>query len=175
MTSNYEILADGRRYTLTTPIPPEHLSTTIWEWFQTFWKQMVNDPMPQTRDGIAAWMESCTAKGGKSYFALDENGQPVGAIWGEAGEDNIHIVHLVFARHRLSREAKLAIAKAALRQYFADGARKLSWAMYADNRPCIDFLKELGASVEGTLRKVTRRDGQLMDVVLMATFPEDLT
>lgn len=174
MASNDQIAADGRKYTLTTPIPREHLSTTIWEWFQTFWKEMVNDPMPQTREGIAAFMESCTAKGGKSYFALDEKGQPVGAIWGEEGDDNIHIAHLVFARGRLSREAKLVIAKAALRQYFADGARKLSWGVYADNQRAIAFLEQLGASVEGTLKKQTRRDGQLMDVVLLATFPEDL-
>lgn len=174
MANNYEISADGRKYTLTSPIPREHLSTTIWEWIQTYRRQMVNDPMPQTSDGVAALIESSMAKGGKSYFARDENGQPVGAIWGDAGEDNNHIAHLVFARHRISREAKLAIAKAALRQYFAEGARKLSWGIYADNRPCIAFLETLGSSVEGTLRKATRRDGQLMDVVLMATFPEDL-
>lgn len=135
---------------------------------------MVNDSMPQTSDGIAARMESHTARGGKSYFALDENGRPVGAIWGEPGEYGIHLAHLVFARHRLSREAKLAIAKVAARQYFADGARKLTWPVYADNRPCIAFLEQLGASVEDTLKKVTRRDGQLMDVVLMVTFPQDL-
>lgn len=174
MASNHQIVADGRNFTLTTPIPREHLSTTIWEWFQTFWNQMVNDPMPQTRDGIAAWMERCAAKGGKSYFAVDEKGEPVGTIWGEAGDDNIHIAHLVFARHRVSREVKLVIAKAAIRQYFADGARKLIWGIYADNEPAIAFLKQLGASVEGTLKKQTRRDGQLMDVVLMAIFPEDL-
>ncbi|MGH9468018.1 MAG: GNAT family N-acetyltransferase [Terriglobales bacterium] len=174
MASDTEILADGRTFTLTAPIPREHLSTTMWDWFQAYWRLMVNDPMPQTRNGIAALIESNVAKGGKSYFARDDNKQPVGAVWGRASEDNIHIAHFVFAPHQLRREAKLAITKAALRQYFAAGARKLVWGVYPENRSCLTFLELLGAHVEGTLRQETRRDGQLMDVVLLGLFPEEL-
>jgi hypothetical protein len=47
--------------------------------------------------------------------------------------------------------------------------------VYADNLMFRNFLKKrISAVEEGRLRQQARRQGQLIDVILMANFPEDL-
>jgi hypothetical protein len=168
-----ELIAFDRKYALVSPMPEEHF-LAIWEWLGEFTEQMVNDYTPRTSEDVVAKLTLDVASGGKSYMILSDDSRPIGAVWGEVMGDEVYMTHLVFARYSLSTPEKLALARAAVRQFFADGARKLCWAMYVDNRAFRIFLRRMGASVEGTFRKATRRNGQLVDVIMMATFPEDM-
>ena len=175
MEHKQELLAFGGRYTFVSPIPSEHLSA-VWHWLREFSRQMVNDDTPKTFESMVKKHDHDIACGGKSYIILsgDMRSRPVGAVWGELMGDEVYLAHLVFDRYSLSTHEKLALAKAAVSRLFADGARKLSWAMYADNRAFRLFLVRMGASYEGTFRRATRRNGELIDVLWMATFAEDM-
>jgi RimJ/RimL family protein N-acetyltransferase len=84
----------------------------------------------------------------------------------------MYMGHLVFDREGLTSKEKLELTRDAIKRMFKAGARKIIWHLYADNRAFNIFLTKLGAEHEGTLRQGTRRNGELVDVVMMASFPE---
>lgn len=154
---------------LITPFPEEHLPV-MWEWLQEFRKQMVDDFCPTTFEEMVTVNQRGLDRGMKMYAAMQE-GKVVGAVWGDPIGDDQYLGHLVFDRS-LDRAAKFACARAAVFTMFATGARKISWASFADNRAFIIFLRKIGAVIEGRLRDGARRNGELVDVVVLASFPE---
>lgn len=155
---------------LVTPFPEEHLPL-MWAWLQEFRAQMVDDYSPHTYDEMLERNRGDLANGMKMY-AMVRDGKPVGAVWGEALGDGQYMGHLVFERYTLSTAEKLEMARDAVRQMFADGARKICWQSFADNRAFTIFLRRLGAVIEGRFREATRRNGELVDIVILASFPE---
>lgn len=155
---------------IVSPYPEEQLPK-LWGWLQEFSHQMNNDQSPKTFEELVAANRHLNASGGKAY-ALVTDGIVRGTVWADNLIDGMFMGHLVFDREGITTQEKLAFAKEAIAQMFATGARKIIWHLYADNRAFRIFLKKLGAEVEGTLRQATRRDGELVDVTMMASFPE---
>jgi hypothetical protein len=159
-------------FTVVSPFPFEHLPK-MWSWLQHFDALMVDDYCPKSFEEMAEKNKRDLANGAKTY-AIMSDGQPVGAVWGEFVGDGVYIGHLVFDRYTLTSSEKMQLARMALKQFFADGARKIQWQLYADNRAFRVFLKRMGASVEGILKQATRCKGELRDMMLMASFPEEI-
>lgn len=158
-------------FSIVSPFPESHVPK-MWAWMQDFTKQMVDDYSPHSLDELATKNKKDLEHGAKTYAVMVDE-KPCGAVWGEHLGDNMYLGHLVFDRDNLDSRDKLDMARAVLRHFFHDGARKICWQMFADNRAFRIFLKKLGAAEEGCFRQATRRNGELVDVIVMASFPED--
>ncbi len=165
------MLATATKYEIVSPFPEDYL-LTFWTWMAEFKEQMVDDFSPQTFQELVAKARQDLAAGGKSY-AIIQNGKLVGCVWGEHVGDQVFSGHLVFESDALKSAEKLEATRLTLQQFFSDGARKIRWMALADNRAYRIFLRRLGASFEGELKKETRRQGELCDVVLFASFPAE--
>lgn len=154
---------------IVSPYPEEQLDR-LWGWIQEFSHQMNNDRSPQSFEELVKANAHLNASGGKAY-ALMLEGKTMGTVWADNVSDGMYMGHLVFDRS-LSTKEKLDFSREALQKMFAAGARKIIWHLYADNRAFRIFLKKLGAEIEGTLKQGTRRKGELVDVTMMASFPE---
>lgn len=143
----------------------------MWQWLANFNQQMVDDYTPQTYAAMVAKNQADLARGAKQYAVIDGS-IPVGAIWGELLGDGQFVGHLVFAP---DVKNKGEITRQVMRRWFQEGARKVCWQVFADNRVFQNFLKRrIHAQQEGYFHKATRRNGELVDVVVMASFAEDL-
>ncbi len=164
-------IAIASKYEIVSPFP-EDCFPAFWTWVKEFEEQMVDDFSPQTFQELVAKARQDLAAGGKSY-AIMQNAKLVGCVWGEHVGDQVFSGHLVFERDALKSAEKLEATKLTLQQFFSEGARKIRWMALADNRAYRIFLRRLGATLEGELKKETRRQGELCDVVLFASFPAE--
>ena len=165
--------AIASKYEIVSPLPNGEFHK-VWDWLQEFRKQTIDDFSPQTLEQLVEKAKTDILAGGKSYAIFNE-GCFVGCLWGEHAGDQVYAGHLVFDRDALMPKEKLEAAKLALKQFFSDGARKIRWLALADDRAYRIFLRRLGATLEGELKKETRRQGELCDVVLFASFPTEVT
>ena len=159
-------------YEITSPFPEEHLPL-MWGWLAEFHDQMVDDSSPKTFAEMVEKNKRDLAAGAKVYAVLGQDRVPVGVVCAEHIGDQMYLGHLVFDRYTLSGIEKMAATRIALRRMFAAGARKVIWQVFDDNRAFLIFLRRLGADIEGHLRDGARRDGKLVDIVLMASFQGD--
>lgn len=157
------------KFEIRSPFPEQHLSA-MCGWLQEFKYQMVDDASPLEESDVRAFYESGRSKS----FAVEVDGQAAGAVWAEELYDGVYMGHLVFDRDMLSSAEKVQATRQAVRKLFEEGARKISWHVFADNRAFRIFLKRVGAEIEGTMRKATKRNGEYVDVMLLSTLPEDL-
>jgi RimJ/RimL family protein N-acetyltransferase len=161
------------QFRIVSPFPEEYVPR-MWTWLEEFRRQMLDDYCPQTLDDLKAKNRQDLANGAITYAVLDAKLKPIGAVWGEHLGDHQYMGHLVFDRESLTSSEKIEAARSAIARMFCDGARKICWQMFSDNRAFRIFLKRLGAEIEGNLRQATRRNGELVDVTLMASFPDTL-
>lgn len=160
---------------LVSPFPEECLPQ-LWGWLAEFHRQMVDEYSPKTFAELQEKYHADHAAGGKSFAAFratgnGHRGELLGVVWGENMGDGIFTGHMVFERDIPTQE-KQAILRDALKSWGTDGARKIRWPAFADNRAYKVFLRRAGAEIEGVLRGEGRRDGQIVDTLLMASFPE---
>jgi RimJ/RimL family protein N-acetyltransferase len=147
---------------------PEQYLPAVWEWLQEFARQMVDDLSPKSEQELRERHRLELDGGGKQYFFVDEQG-PAGFVWFTNAGDGMYTGHLVFRRDlhpRLKRE----LAADGIDMLFRDGARKVIWMVFADNKIFANFLGKVGAEREGYLKQIARRRGELVDVVMMASF-----
>ncbi|KKL95845.1 hypothetical protein LCGC14_1850540 [marine sediment metagenome] len=161
------------KYEIVSPFPEECLPL-MWQWINEFREQMVDDFTPKTFEEMIEKERSDREAGGR-FYTIVQKGTVVGFVWGEHVGDQVYAGHLVFDRDALRPAEKLEAAKLALNRFFSEGARKIRWMAFTDNRAYRIFLRRLGATFEGELKKETRRQGELCDVVLFASFPTEVT
>lgn len=155
---------------VVSPLPKEHLDW-LWKLCLDFSALMIDDHSPKNLAEAEQMHANQLANGSKQYGFLRDD-QPVGVVWFDFAGDGMYLGHLVFEKE-LSTKEKLAMTHIAIARLFDDGARKIIWQMFADNEPFKRFLNHLGAHFEGLLREGTRRNGELRDVMLMASFARD--
>jgi hypothetical protein len=156
-------------YRIESPCP-DHRLPQVLKWTHDFWDQMMDDFTPKTIEEITEMNQRDIANGSLQYFFSSHDGNPLGVVWGVNGGDQVFIGHLVFEREGVSTAEKLDMARIALGKMFESGARKIVWQLYADNRAFRIFLKKIGAEQEGYLKQGARRNGELVDTILMASF-----
>lgn len=157
---------------IVTPTPEEHFGQ-VWKLLDEFRHEVLDAAAPSSLEEMIERNKQDAEKGGKSFSVVKE-GQFAGAVWFEMIGDGTCIGHLVFDRFALTGPEKMAATKNVLRMMFSDGFRKVHWALFADNRAFRVFLKRLGAEQEAHFRQHCRRDGELVDADIMASFPESI-
>ena len=166
-------LAAAARFELVSPAP-ESCYPVIWRLLQEFSHQTIDTLAPTSLEECIQKARRDLEAGGRSY-AIFKDGIVVGAVWVEALVDGMCLGHLVFERKGLSSTEKIRASRQAIEAIFADGFRKILWMFFSDNRAFRVFLKRLGAKHEGLLREHLRRDGELVDAEMMASFPAEVT
>lgn len=156
-------------YLIESPCP-EYRLPQVLKWTHDFWDQMMDDFTPKTLEAITDMNRRDIFNGSLQYFFSSHDGNPMGVVWAVNGGDGVFIGHLVFEREGVSTSEKLEMARIALERMFKEGARKVVWQLFADNRAFRIFLKKLGAEQEGYLKQGARRNGELQDTILMASF-----
>lgn len=160
------------KFKVASPVPEEVIQI-LWIWSQQFADQMLDDRRPKDVEAMQAAHREEIANGGKQYYFSSENDVPLGMVWASNVGDDMYFGHLVFEREGLSTADKVEMTKYALHLMFMSGARKVIWQLFSDNRAFKIFLKKCGAEYEGCLRQMVRRNGVLMDTVMMASFPKE--
>jgi RimJ/RimL family protein N-acetyltransferase len=157
-------------FKVVSPMPEKHCPD-LFRWMQEFEDQMLDDQSPHSLQETQKTWKREIETGGLQYFFKSPDGIPLGVVWGTNCGDGMYLGHLVFER-ALPTSLKLELAKAGIEHMFADGARKIIWQLFEDNRAFRIFLKKLGAEVEGTLKQIVRRRGELVNATMMASFPK---
>jgi hypothetical protein len=153
---------------VSRPYPKEHI-LELWMWVRDFDHQMSDDTSPKTLEEVTEkWRNT------EYSYGIWKDGVIVGNVWAEPMGDGQFLGHLVYTKDGMSVHEKIQGTKDAARQMFADGARKILWQTFADNRAYIAFMRRVGAKVEGLLRKTTRRNGEYVDGVLLGLFAEEI-
>jgi len=165
-------VAQAEAVEIVTPTPQEHYAD-VWKLLDEFRHEVLDAAAPANLEEMIERNKQDEARGGKSFSVLKE-GQLAGAVWFEMIGDGACIGHLVFDRFLLTGAQKMAATRNVLRMMFSDGFRKVHWAFFADNRAFRVFLKRLGAEQEAHFRQHCRRDGELVDAEIMASFPESV-
>ena len=163
-------VAQAEAVEIVTPTPEEH-HAAVWKLLDEFRHEVLDAAAPNSLEEMIERNKADEERGGKSFSIL-KDGQFAGAVWFELVGDGTYIGHLVFDRFLLTGSQKMAATKKVLREMFSNGARKIHWALFADNRAFRVFLKRLGAEQEAHFRQHCRRDGELVDAEIMASFPE---
>lgn len=162
-----------RKFEIISPAP-ESCYPTIWRLLkEEFAEQTIDALAPTTLEECIERARREAEVGGRSYAIL-KDGVVVGAVWCEPLVDSMCLGHLVFERKALSSTEKMRVSRQAVEKIFADGFRKIVWIFFSDNRAFRVFLKRLGAKHEGVLRKQWRRNGELVDAEIMASFPAEV-
>jgi hypothetical protein len=157
------------------PYPETHASL-VWTWLKEWENCTLDDSSPRSAEELAKKFQSDVSLGMRSYALIGTDGIPVGAIWFDAVGDDIFMGHLAFSKIGLTPSIRIWATQIALSDMFSSGARKIVWAVLPHNRMFINFLlKRIRAGLEGILRKQTRCNGKLTDVVMLASFPAEVT
>jgi RimJ/RimL family protein N-acetyltransferase len=163
--------AFSNRFKIVSPFPEEYYPL-VWALLQEFARETMDDRSPRSLPELIEKDRRDRESGGLSYAIVGQEGVPLGAVWCEAIGDGLGIGHLVFMRRELTSGEKLSATRAAVSMMFAAGMRKICWSLFGDNRLFHIFLRRLGAVEEGRLKDQVRRNGELVDMVLMASFPQ---
>jgi hypothetical protein len=150
------------------PYPADKMKE-LHRWVTEFEYQMSDDTSPKTLEDVTEKYRSTELS-----YGIWKNGAIAGNVWAEPIGDGQFLGHLVFDKDLMSVHEKIQATKAAAKQLFNCGARKLLWQTFADNRAYIAFMRRVGAKVEGTLRKTTKRNGEYVDGVLLGLFAEEI-
>jgi RimJ/RimL family protein N-acetyltransferase len=96
-----------------------------------------------------------------------------GAIWFEQGSPVSGIIHTVFRKDFWGHETTYPALNAAVEEIFGAGVDKLLAMSFADNHSVRGMAKRFGMAQEGLLRSMTRRRGQLVDMVVYGLTKEE--
>lgn len=130
--------------------------------------KLADDYGPRTLD---AWVDQMGASTEKTW-GVYRDGELGGMLSFQRVSPWLGTAHCVFKPDFWGRAITRPAVESALREMFGSGIGKLSFAVFSDNRAIRSLLSEFGASVEGTLRKHTLRDGKPIDTVTLAIFKE---
>ena len=157
---------------LTIPFPDE-LLPKLWAWVNGRRGAQANDFGVGEFPYFAAWFHDQVAF--SAGLCLD------GAIAGcvvvvrDPGDPTLGIVHFSTDRALWGRRNTRPVIAQALQAAFEQGGfGKLAGHIFHDNRLAIRLCREIGAVVEGHLRKHTLVGGERVDMVVFGLLKEDL-
>lgn len=151
--------------TLTAPMPKEWWPL-VWDWMHQYPDMNFDDECMTTLDEFIA-----ARPVGEMTCGVSLDGRPVGFL------SYCPITRRLGSTRGICFDQSVhghGVAYTAIRQafdfIFAQGVEKIQAICFADNYPMIRLMLRLGGVQEGLLRKQFMRNGQPIDVVLMAFF-----
>ncbi len=149
-----------------------HPDPVIWapmvlEWLHEHPKCNFDDYGPRTVDEIEAKLANVTIR----TWGVIHDGAPCGVIaYQSIAPEFGAFAGICFTESVHGKGiARLAVQRV-LNRLWAEGVEKISASYFADNLRVARFLAKLGAVREGLLRAQTRRNGEPVDMELVALF-----
>lgn len=139
---------------------------SMWRWIQAFKHRMADDSFPTDLDGFVERWEAF-AKAGRKSWAIKRDGEIGGVVVSSMTGMITRDFHCIFRKDFWGKETTYPALNLILEEIFATGTEKLSTMAFADNHSIIFLMKEIGVTKEGYLSKQTRRDGKLVDMVML--------
>jgi RimJ/RimL family protein N-acetyltransferase len=154
-----------------SPFPKESLPLA-WEWLQESPERNFDDYGPRTFAEFEKEMARRLERGERTWGA-EQDGRMVGIIGYAPITSRWGCFHgICFAKAVCGTAVTRIAVGRVLRELFDSGVQKVSASYFADNLRVARFLSDLGAVDEGYLRKQTLRDGEPLDMRLVAIFKD---
>jgi RimJ/RimL family protein N-acetyltransferase len=155
--------------TISQPFP-EALLPEAWGWLQQFPRANFDDFGPRSCEEFLVEMRRRRESGERSW-AVRSEGRAVGLVgYAQLAPHSGTFHGVCFDRSVHGTGLTRAAIEAILEQVFAEGTRKVMAGYFSDNHRVHTFFKRLGAQSEGLLRAQTYRQGQPVDMRLVAFF-----
>lgn len=157
-------------FDLIAPFPDTWLPN-LWEWVNEHPASNLDDYGPQT---IEAFVTEMRGRGEREFtWAVLQNGRPVGCVGYLPLTPRLGTFHgICFSRSVGQRELKLQALQRIIGELFDSGVEKICASFFSDNLRIAVFLSDLGFHGEGLLKKHTLRNGQPVDMTMVALFKE---
>lgn len=143
----------------------------LWNWTKEFRHRVADDFAPKTlEEFFEHWTRSMKTAKAWGVLRGDELGgmimiQPLSPVTGAT--------HCIFKPEFWGRATTDFALKLAYMEVFDGGCNKLISTVFADNAAIIALAKRLGGRIEGKLRQNTRRDGKLVDQLVIGLLKVD--
>lgn len=149
---------------------PEHAYPQLWEWLNQFPRNNFDDSGPEHYGNFVKSMRQ-RWEHGETHYAVEHEGERVGFIGFLPVTSRLGFFHgICFAQHVHGK----GIAKEAVRRVIEDrfeyGFEKIGASYFADNTRIHRLFQKLGATTEGYMKRHTVRQGQAIDMRLIAFY-----
>lgn len=143
----------------------------VWTWIQQFRSRVADDFAPDSMEAFVELWERKTAAGQRSW-AVYRDGELGGLVTFEAWSPVCGTTHAIFRKDFWGHATTVPALEAAYAEIFASGVERLLSFAFRDNSNLIHMAKVLGGVKEGTHPKMTKRNGQLTDMVSIGLMRE---
>lgn len=151
---------------------PLHAVPRIWAWIQDFRWRVSDDFAPATEEEfVEAWMSRLEVQ---RSWAVYRDGELGGLVTAAQETPVVAIAHCLFAKRFWGHETTIPALRLAFGEVYRDlGVSKISSLAFEDNVQLIHLVRKLGGEKEGVLRKHTRRQGKLVNMIALGMLRED--
>lgn len=148
---------------------PEYAVPRMWTWVQRVRRHVCDDYAPRT---LEEFVDNWREQPGKKW-AVYRGHEIGGMISVQQVSPVVAMSHILFKQTFWGWETTVPALQAVYQQVFEGGVEKIAALVFADNHNVIGLAKRLGAQREGVLRRHTRREGQLVDMVAIGLLREE--
>jgi RimJ/RimL family protein N-acetyltransferase len=155
--------------TVVSPLPVAWQGL-VWLWLRQYPARNFDDGAPTTFEGFLVHLAALEDAGVRSW-GVNADGVPVGAVWYHPMTARVGRLPFCFSdRVWGTGVARAAVSEITAALFATHVIDKIVFAPFADNTRCIAFLTRIGAVHEGLLRAQDVRQGEPIDIELMAMF-----
>jgi len=150
---------------------PLYALPRLWQWAEDSRHQVADQFSPKTLDEfVNSWERQAVA--GQRSWCVWVNGELGGAVWSTRLSPVLADSHCIFKRSFWGQGITREALRLVYAEIFAGGIEKIAIVCFVDSHALLGLVRKLGFEREGTLKKSTLRDGQLVDQAVIGLTKE---
>ena len=151
---------------------PLYAVPRIYLWMRQNWDKVADDSTPADVNAfVEDWLRR--ERGGQKSWAVLKDGELGGVITSERISDIVADLHCTFRREFWGRGNTVPALALACAEIFGSAVEKITSLVYPDNRAMIGMAIANGAIKEGHLHRQVRKNGELVDLLLLGLTKEN--
>jgi RimJ/RimL family protein N-acetyltransferase len=157
--------------TIERPFPTYALPR-VWGWTVESRRQVADDFAVKTLDEFVNQWEAAE-RAGRSSWGVWRDKELGGAVTSARVNPMCVDAHCVFKRSFWGHAVTVEALRLVFEEIFSNGeTQKIMATAFRDNHALLGLVRKLGFQKEGVLRQQTRRNGEMVDVVLIGLTAE---
>ena len=158
---------DKAAVTVTIERPfPAYALPRVWGWTVESRRQVADDFAVSTLEAFVNEWEAADAAGRSTWGVWRD--KELGGVVTSAHINPMCVdAHCVFKRSFWGHDTTVEALRLVFEEIFAEGVVKITATAFHDNHALLGLVRKLGFQKEGVLRQQTRRNGEMVDVVLI--------
>lgn len=165
------VIAAEHAVTLAYPFPSTAYPQ-LWAWMNEFPDSNMDDYSPRDYTAFVSMMRRRAEF--ECSWGVESDGELCGIINYYPTTPHSGMFHgICFTARVCGTPVTETAVRQVIEHLFDDGVEKISAMFFADNARVRKFLTRLGAEYEGYLREHTRRNGQPLDMMLLAILKKE--